>query len=218
MRTIVAASESMEDRLQLGKGGPPVTELLKVDETVFVRRHGARLLDSLFLLVPLVLGIPVMAGLFVGFGLMLWIFFTEARGLALLVAVVFGFALLPAAYAYLRIQGILLPFKAILTEDRYRLANGLIRLSRRIRPEAAQITVFPTYSRGGWGYGAKLQIPGNKLALPLVPKCIVGTKHDALQEAVMIRDWLQKNSTVADVILEEWGDIHKIQPGGDYIK
>ena len=176
------------------------------------------MLDSLFLLVPLVLGIPVLVGLLVGFGLMLWIFLTEAKGLALLVAVVFGFALLPSAYAYLCIQGILLPFKAVLTKDRYRLANGLLRLSRSIRPETTQIRLFPTYSRGGWGYGAKLKITGKKLALPLVPKCIVGTKHDALQEAVKIRDWLQKNSTVADVTLAEWGDIHQVQSGVDYIK
>lgn len=208
----------MDDRLQLGNGGPPVTELLKVDETVVVRRQGARLLDSLFILVPLILGIPVLVGLLVGFGLMLWIFLTEAKRLALLVAVVFGFALLPTAYAYLCIQGILLPFKAVLTQNRYRLANGLLRLARSIRPETAQITIFPTYSRGGWGYGAKLKITGRKLALPLIPKCIVGTKHDALQEAVEIRDWLRKNSALAEVTLEKWGDTEQIQPGVDYIK
>lgn len=208
----------MDDRLQLGKGGPPVTELQKVDETIVVRRQGARLPDSLFLLVPLILGIPVLVGLLVGFGLMLWIFLTEAKGLALLVAVAFGFGLLPAAYAYLCIQGILFPFKAVLTQDRYRLANGLLRLSRSIRPETAQITIFPTYSRGSWGYGAKLKVTGGKLALPLAPACIVGTKHDALREALDLRDWLRKNSAVAEVTLEKWGDIEQIQPGVDYIK
>jgi len=83
----------MVEYLELGKGGMPVTELLKVDDIVVVRRQGARLLDSLFLLVPLVLGIPVIVGLLVVFVLMLWIFFTQVKILALLVAValVFGF-------------------------------------------------------------------------------------------------------------------------------
>jgi len=208
----------MEDRLQLSNGGPPVTELLKVDETVVVRRQGARLLDSLFLLVPLILGIPALVGLLVGFGLMLWIFLTEAKSLALLVAVVFGFALLPAAYAYLCIQGILLPFKAVLTKDSYRLENGLLRLSRTTKGETAQITIFPTYSRGDWGYGAKLKITGKKLAFPLVPACIVGTKHDALREAQNIREWLRKNSPIDEVALEGWGDPEQIQPGVEYIR
>lgn len=208
----------MVEYLELGKGGMPVTELLKVDDIVVVRRQGARLLDSLFLLVPLVLGIPVIVGLLGVFVLMLWIFFTQVKILALLVAVALVFGFLTAAYSYLCIQGILFSFKVVLTEDSYRLANGLLRFSLRIRPKTAQIIVFPTYSRGSWGYGAKLKITSKKIALPLVPKRVVGTKHDALQVAVKIRDWLQRNSTIADVTLAEWGDTNQVQPGLDYIR
>jgi hypothetical protein len=200
----------MDDRLQVGE-----TELLRVDDTVVVRRPGARWFDSLFLLVFLILATPMLVGFFVLPVMMLWTFLKEGKVFMLLLAVAFGLGFLIVAWGYVVLQGTLFPFRAVVAQDRYRLANGLLRLSRRIRPETARITIVPVYGAGDWGYRADMKISGSRLSLPLVPPCITGTKYDALQEALKIRDWLRKNSPVTELTLEKWGNIEQIKPGED---
>jgi hypothetical protein len=208
----------MAEQLLLDRGGPRSIRLATADGVVTVKRAGGGGWEVIFLLLPLVLLTLVIFGALVGVVCMSWIAATQFSGLALLVAIVLGIALLPGLYAWFVVQGLVLPFTAALGSGRYQLANGLLRFSRRVPPQEAHVVVYPTYSRGGWGYGAKLKLTGKTLALPFVPKSIIGTKHDALQEAVKIRDWLQRNSTVADVTLAEWGDTHQVQPGVDYIR
>jgi hypothetical protein len=111
------------------------------------------------------------------------------------------------------LQGTLFPFRAVVAQDRYRLANGLLRLSRRISPETTRITIVAIYDGGDWGYGGNLKTSGSRIPWPLIPSRIIGTKYDALQEALKIRDWLRKNSPVTEVTLEKWGNIEQIKPG-----
>ncbi|HRZ38530.1 MAG TPA: hypothetical protein P5534_19465, partial [Candidatus Paceibacterota bacterium] len=87
-----------------------------------------------------------------------------------------------------------------------------------VKPGNTEVLVYPTYSRSAWGYGVKLKVTGKLCALPLVPKGIVGTKRDALEEAMGIRDWLKKNSTAGQITMSGWGDIDDIQPGTEYIR
>jgi hypothetical protein len=208
----------MAEQLALDRGGPPSVRLTSADGVVTVERRGGAGWEILFLLLPLALLTLVIFGGFVGVVTMFWIAATQFSGLALLVAIVLGIALLPGVYAWFVIQGLLLPFSASLGSSQYRLANGLLRLSRHVTGRKACVMIYPTYSRGGWGYGAKVKLSGRTFALPFVPKGIVGTKHDALQEAQSIREWLRRNSTVGQVILDKWGDTQQIQPGVDYIR
>lgn len=208
----------MAEQLLPIRGGPRAIRLASADGVVTVKRAGGGGWEVILLLLPLILLTFVIFGALVGVVCMFWIALTQFSGLALLVAIVLGIALLPGLYAWFVVQGLLLPFKASFGDSQYRLANGLLRLSRHVTPRNVRVTIYPTYSRGGWGYGAKLRLLGKPLALPFVPKGIVGTKHDALQEAVEIREWLRKNSALGEVTLEKWGDTEQVQPGVDYIK
>jgi hypothetical protein len=207
----------MAEHLILQKGSCSI-RLNSADGVVVVKRDGVGGLEIVFLLLPLILLTLVIFGGLVAVVCMSWIVATQFSGLALLVAIVFGITLLPALYTWFAVQGLLFPFEARLESGRYQLTNGLLRLSRRVPLHEAHIVVYPTYSRGDWGYGAKLKLTRKTLAFPFIPRSIIGTKHAALQEAVKIRDWLQMNSTLADVTLSGWGEIHQIQPGIDYIR
>lgn len=208
----------MAEHITLGGGGSPtVTLALSDDGIVTVNRPGCGGGTAVLLGLALVPLVAVIAGAALGIGCMVWIAATERSLLALLVAVVFLVAVCPAVYTLVRLQGLLFRFSVSLSLHEYRIYNGFVRWRRRLRNKVV-IVIFPTYSRGAWGYGGKAVLGIKALHLPLIPQSIVGTKHSALREAERVCEWLRDKPGVAEVRLAKWGDRDQVQPGVDYIR
>jgi hypothetical protein len=166
----------------------------------------------------LAVSVLVCAGLVV-VPLMAWVAVTELSALAGVFALLLGIAWIPALWGWIVIQGLLFPFKVTVGEGRYRIANGLLRFSLSLRMEEAVVVIYSIYNRGDWGYEAKIKRKkGRRFGLPFIPGPAMSTKHEALQEAQRICQWLQENSAIGEVVLSKWGDTEQIKPGIDYIR
>ena len=209
----------MADELLLSKGGPPSIRLAFANGNVTVECPRGGLGECVFLLLPLGGASVVVGAALVASGLMLWIAMSEFSGLALLMSLVFGVALAPSLAGWFWIQGHLFRFKVAVGNGRYKMANGALRFSlRRKLHKKAHVAIYPAYSRGTWGYAARLKFNGRLWLLPLVPACIIGSKYEALREALKLRDWLEETQVFEAITMLKWGDISKIRNGVDYIR
>jgi len=175
--------------------------------------------ETLCFMVPAsFLGSAVIAGVTVVFALMSWTAVTEFSPLAALMAVLFGIGLVIVFGVFLQIQGLVFPFTATLRHGRYSLENGLKRMACPCRLEEAEISIGPAYMRGDWGFSASIRPTSRSWRWPLFPARIVGSKHEAMQEALIVKEWLQKNIRIRKVELHNWGNLELIRPGVDYIR
>lgn len=190
--------------------------------TINIRRSGAKWYEFILFFFMLLLFLPVLAGAIVAIIATLHIAIFKNTAIGYLLAIFFLIAVVPGVFVFVWIQSLMFTFKVQLNPKlcRYRLRNGLLWLSIIIRTDKYNILVYPTYSRGAWGYGACLSFSLGRLPirLPVIPKSIFGTKHDALQEAKELVTWLNTITLLDNASLKWWGDYNKIIAGRDYIR
>lgn len=207
-----------EARLLLDEGGRRYSTLAAADGVVRIHRPRGDT-ETLFFMIPAsLLGFTVLAGVAAVFALMSWTAVTEFSPLAMLLAVVFGTGLAIVLWVFLQIQGLVFPFRVTLGNGRYFLANGLRRMVRPCRLEEAEASVSPVYMRGDWGIIASIRPTNRSWRWPLLPARMVGSKHEALQEALKLKEWLRVNTSIGKVELQKWGDPNLIRSGVEYIK
>jgi len=196
----------MEDEFLVHDGEQIAMRLFAKDGMVTVERARATGYDMISLLIPVVLAtIAILGGAAAVVGL-LWVAAVQPSPLACFVSLVFAVALLPAVCSWLYFHGALFSFKATLGKGRYRLANGFLRVSLRLKDGNHRVVIYPTTSHGAWGYRAVVVVWRMRLRFPLMPACVIGTRKKALDGAINLREFLRRNITTGQVMLSNWGE------------
>lgn len=106
----------------------------------------------------------------------------------------FGISNIPGLAVLLMVQSLIFPYHCVLDfhGGRYKLLNGLLRISAHIQSNKANLILNLLHSRGDWGFGLKTptQIFGLILNLPVVPGRIIGSKSRTYQEIRRLKEWL----------------------------
>lgn len=204
-------------RLLLNDGGRRFSTLSSVNDVVTVHRPRGDLETLIFMIPVSVLALMVITAGAIAVALMAWIAITEFSLLAMLMAAMFGVGLAICLWVFSLVQGLFFPFKVILDARRYCLANGFVRAVRPCRLNEAEVVICPVYMRGDWGFAARIRPTNRSWKWPLVPARVIGSKHEALQKAIRLKEWFEQNTGVGRVALQKWGSIECIKPGVDYI-
>ena len=187
--------------LLLTKGGYPYSRIDSANGIITFQRDSLGWGESIFVLLMLAILTVVLLGMLVVL-ICVWLVIIRTFAVGLLFfGVVLGMAWVPAVFGWFIVQGLLFPFRAILGNGKYQLANGALRVTRTFKPEESQVLIYAIYRHGDWGYGAKLKRKGKLWSLPLMPPGILGAKLQALNEAREVRDWLEKTSAVKVTML-----------------
>lgn len=106
----------------------------------------------------------------------------------------FGISNIPGLAVLLIVQSLIFPYHCVLDfhGGRYKLSNGLLRISAHIQSDKANLIVNLLHSRGDWGFGLKIpmQIHGLTVNFPVVPGRIIGSKSRTCQEIRRLKEWL----------------------------
>lgn len=204
-------------RLLLNDGVRRLTTLSSVNDVVMIHRPRGDLETLVFMIPASVLALMVITTVAIAVALVTWIAITEFSWLAMLMAAVFGVGLAICLWVFSLIQSLVFPFQVILDARRYRLANGFVRAVRPCRLNEAAIAICPVYLRGDWGLAARIRPTNRSWKWPLVPASVIGSKHEALQMAITLKEWLEHHTGVGQVALQKWGSLGCIKPGVDYI-
>jgi len=126
---------------------------------------------------------------------------TEKYALCFLMMVVLLLAILPALLVTIIVQGLLFSFRASYNQRTgvLRIKYGLFRLKRKLDPENVLVKIEPTYSRGDWGYRAKIKAVNGRFSLVFIPSGIIGGRRKAFNEALEISQWLKKQGIAVEM-------------------
>lgn len=106
----------------------------------------------------------------------------------------FGISNIPGLAVLLIVQSLIFPYHCVLDfhGGRYKLSNGLLRISVHIPSDEANLILNLLYSRGDWGFGLKIpmRIQGLTVTLPVIPGRIIGSKTRTYHEIRRLQEWL----------------------------
>ena len=189
--------------MTLSTGGGPGVRLVAGGDGLTVRRARGGLGQVVFFaIMAMVSAAMAVAGSGVAVFLA-WGGVAEGSGLLLLLAPLFAVAAIPAWLGFLALQGRCFEFTVTVKDNRYRLVNGLLRLSLKMDPREAEVVIFPFYNRGAWGYGTRMRLRrGSLIPLPLTGPCgsfssIGGARAQALE----LHEWLRRHSGLGSVVM-----------------
>lgn len=133
--------------------------------------------------------------------------------LKLLVPILFfGISNIPGLVVLLIIQSLIFPYHCVLDfyEMRYKLLNGLLRISTHIPSGKRILIVNLLHDRGDWGFGLKIpiRILGLWVNLPVIPGRIIGSKKQTFHEIRRLKEWLHDVSFVEIVMPKDKGKWH----------
>ena len=124
----------------------------------------------------------------------------------------FGISNIPGLVVLLIVQSLIFPYHCVLDfhERRYKLLNGLLRISTRIPSGNVRLIVNLLHSRGDWGFGLKVPIRmlGLIVNLPVIPGRIIGSKNRTFHEIKQLNKRLNEVLSVEIVMPENTGKWH----------
>jgi len=207
----------MADQFSFPGNDPGTAQFRYADGEITIRRR-CSLGEVLFLIPWALVCIVLLAVTMVLAALMTRDLFTHFDFVLLLMAVVFALGTCVLLWGLSVMQSMIFPFRVDLDRTRYRLANGAMRVVRVASVERREIVVYPVYRRGAWAIQARIGFNAG-WKWPLIPNETFGTKYEALQQALRLQDWLQRDCGQAQVVLDaRWGDTSKIRPRTDYVR
>jgi hypothetical protein len=183
-------------------------EISITDGGIEVFRNGASLGDLLVYIPAMMLGIALEgAGLFV-VGNAVYSAVREFRPLFVLLILVFGVPTAGVAWIIVTLQGLIFPFRLIVSRHSYVLRNGLVRVSRDMDSKDCEIVVRPTFRKRFWGYSANMRLRAGGFRWPFFPGGVWGTKHAAAAQALTLSEWLEPRVPEIKLTMAKgWGNI-----------
>lgn len=136
-----------------------------------------------------------------------------AGELKILILILFlGISNIPGLAVLLIVQSLIFPYHCVLdfSEMRYKLLNGLVRISIRIPSGKVSLTVNLLHNRGDWGFGLKIpiRILGFIVNLPVIPGRIIGSKSQTLHEIRRLKERLKDVPFIEIVTSKDTGKWH----------
>jgi hypothetical protein len=122
-----------------------------------------------------------------------------------------AFALVMIVYLWTYALGSACPFYLRIGKDTYRLKNGLMRISRVVDMQEAEIVIRPMTGRHiNWGYSANFRCVRRGFRWPFFYGYSRNTKEDAAKEALALSEWIEKHAPEIQVTMaKSWGDIRE---------